>query len=339
MPTIHKNYSLKSLNSFGLDVQAAQYIQLTNVEEVQQTLADKSKLIEPLLVLGGGYNLLFTDDFTGTVLHPLMGGIEKTDETADYVQLRVGAGVHWDDFVAHCVTNGWGGVENLSLIPGNVGACPVQNIGAYGVEVKDTICLVEGVYIDTATLFRFTNAECGFGYRNSIFKQSLKGNVLITYVSFRLSKQPTFVTHYGNIEEELKRHGEVSLATIRKTIVEIRESKLPDPHVLGNAGSFFKNPMVSKAKADALKATYADMPTYPTADANEVKLAAGWLIERCGWKGKRIGNVGVHEHQALVLVNYGGAKAQELVKLSNAIQQSVKQTFDVDIEPEVNFIG
>lgn len=334
--TIETNYSLKPHNTFGLDVKAERYIRLDDIDEVREVLYSKTICKKPILVLGGGSNMLFSKNFEGTILHPNINSIEIASETKEDIYLRVGAGVCWDRFVQYCVNNGWGGVENLSLIPGNVGAAPVQNIGAYGVEAKDTIVSVKGLFINKAKPFVLGNDSCAFGYRDSIFKHELKRRVIITYVSFRLSKFPKFTTHYGNIDEELKKYHEVNLKNIRQAVIDIRKRKLPDPNDLGNAGSFFKNPVVRESKAVKLKAKYPTMPTYPA--TNGVKLSAAWLIEQCGWRGKKVGNVGMYKEQALIMVNYGGAKAKELINLSNAIQESIKSTFDVKIEPEVNFI-
>ncbi len=336
MLRIETDYSLKPHNTFGLDVKAERYIKLNDVEDVREVLYNKSICKKPILVIGGGSNMLFSRDFEGTVLHPNLNNIEIASETKEDIYLRVGAGVCWDRFVEFCVSNGWGGIENLSLIPGNVGAAPVQNIGAYGVEAKDTIVSVKGLLFNKAKPFVFGNDSCAFGYRDSIFKHDLKKRAIITHVSFRLSKLPKYITHYGNIDEELKKYDEINLKNIRKAIIDIRGRKLPDPKDLGNAGSFFKNPVVKESKAVKLKEKYPDIPTYPA--INGAKLSAAWLIERCGWKGKKVGNVGMYKDQALIMVNYGGAKAQELIDLSNAIQESVRSTFDVRIEPEVNFI-
>ena len=336
MFTIETNYSLKSHNTFGLDVRTERYIKLNDIEDIREVLHNKAICKKPILVLGGGSNILFSKDFEGTVLHPNLNNIEIASETKEDIYLRVGAGVCWDRLVEFCVSNGWGGIENLSLIPGNVGAAPVQNIGAYGIEAKDTIVSVKGLYINNGKPFVFDNASCEFGYRDSIFKNKLRRRAIITHVSFRLSKQPKFVTHYGNIEEELKKYSEVNLKSIRSAIIDIRRRKLPDPKDLGNAGSFFKNPVVTAFKAAKLIQKYPQIPTYP--NANGVKLSAAWLIEQCGWKGKKIGNVGMYQDQALIMVNYGNAKAEELTCLSNAIQESVKKTFGVKVEPEVNFV-
>lgn len=338
MHTIQSNHSLKQLNTFGIDVKAKYYVAPTSEDEILSVLNDESLKNEPRFILGGGSNVLFTGDFDGLIIHPQIKGIEKIDEDENHVWLLAGAGVVWDVFVAYCVKNNWGGVENLSLIPGNVGAAPVQNIGAYGVEAKLTIDEVYGLYLENGEPFCLNNAECEFGYRDSVFKDELKNKVIITEVSFKLEKKPKYVTHYGNIEEELTRnYSKVNIQNIRKAIITIREKKLPNPKTLPNAGSFFKNPMVPLSVAEELKKKYEYMPLFPV-DKKNAKLAAGWLIEQCGWKGKRVGNVGVHEHQALVLVNYGDASAAELTQLAVDIQKSVKEKFNIDIEPEVNLV-
>lgn len=338
MQIIQTNHSLKQLNTFGFDVKAKYYAAPTSEDEILEVLNDESVAGIPRFVLGGGSNVLFTGDYEGLIIHPQIKGIEKIDEDENFVWLCAGAGVCWDIFVAYCVKNNWGGIENLSYIPGDVGAAPVQNIGAYGVEAKSTIDEVYGVYIENGEPFCLNNAECEFGYRDSVFKQELKNKVIITEVTFKLRKKPVYVTHYGNIEEELtKNFAKVNIQNIRKAVISIRQRKLPDPKVLPNAGSFFKNPVVPVAVAESLKKAYENMPLFPS-DKKTAKLAAGWLIEQCGWKGKRVGNVGVHEHQALVLVNYGDAEAAELKKLATDIQQSVKEKFNIDIEPEVNYV-
>ncbi|MDR0660202.1 MAG: UDP-N-acetylmuramate dehydrogenase [Prevotellaceae bacterium] len=334
MLTVETNYSLKSFNTFGLEAKAENYIRIDDVDEAREALYRRYSCKKPVLVLGGGSNILFSKDFEGTVIHPNIQGIDVAQETKDDIYLRVGAGVCWDVFVGYCVENGWGGVENLSGIPGNVGAAPVQNIGAYGVEAKNTIVSVKGLHVSKTKPFVLGNDACAFGYRDSVFKHSLKRRALITHVTFRLTKFPKFITHYGNIDEELKKYDEITLQNIRKAIIDIRNRKLPDPKDLGNAGSFFKNPVIKEGKAEKLRRKYPNMPIYPA--ANGVKLSAAWLIEQCGWKGKKVGNVGMYKDQALVMVNYGGATAKELVNLSKEIQLSIKNTFDVRIEPEVN---
>lgn len=334
MTSIFSNYSLIHLNSFGFNVIADRYI---IVESVKDILCAKEQISFPCLVLGGGSNILFTEDFKGTVLHPLIQEIEILNEDDKFIDLKVGAGVIWDDLVAYAVDNNWGGLENLSLIPGNVGASPVQNIGAYGVEVKDSIISVEGLFLDTMESFEFNNKNCEFSYRNSIFKSKFKNKTIITYVIFRLSKKPEYVLNYGNVEQELLKYGEVNLKNIRSAIISIRENKLPDPKKLGNAGSYFKNPIVEHSFAENLKKQYPDMPIYPLDNSN-TKLAAGWLIEKIGMKGYRIGEVGVHEKQALVLVNYGQGKPSDIVNLAKDIMEKVYKKFGVRIEPEVNYL-
>ncbi len=336
MLKIETNYSLKPHNTFGLDVKAERYIQLNDIDDVHEVLHSKTICKKPILVLGGGSNMLFSKDFEGTVLYPNLNNIEIASETTNDIFLRVGAGVCWDRFVQFCVNNGWGGIENLSLIPGNVGAAPVQNIGAYGVEAKDAIVSVKGLLLSRGKPFVLDNNGCVFGYRDSIFKHELRKRALITHVSFRLSKFPKFITHYGNVDEELKKYDEVNLKNIRNAIVDIRKRKLPDPSDLGNAGSFFKNPIIKDYKAVKLIRRFPEMPTYPADEG--VKLSAAWLIEQCGWKGKRVGNVGMYKDQALIMVNYGNATADELTSFSKAIQESVKSAFNVKIEPEVNLI-
>ena len=260
-------------------------------------------------------------------------------ETEEEVEVRVGAGEVWDDFVAYTVANGWYGAENLSLIPGEVGASAVQNIGAYGVEAKDLIVSVDTFGLETGEERRFMQEECRYAYRESVFKQELKGKYAVTFVTYRLKKHPVFHLEYGNIRAELEKQGcQVDLENVRRIIIAIRQAKLPDPKVLGNAGSFFMNPVVPKMQLEALLAQYPDMPHYPVDEAH-VKIPAGWMIDRCGWKGKRVGHAGVHEKQALVLVNCGGATGKEVMHLAEEIVASVRERFGVTIRPEVNYIG
>lgn len=293
----------------------------------------------PLLVIGGGSNLLFTKDFDGNVLHPQMRGIEVRREDGDSVQLRCGAGEVWDDVVAYAVEHGYYGMENLSLIPGEVGASAVQNIGAYGAEAKDVIYAIEAVDITTGEGRIFFNDDCAYGYRESKFKGEWKGQYVITYVTYQLSK--TFTPHldYGNLRSVLaeKNIAEPTAADVRQAVIEIREAKLPDVKVEGNAGSFFKNPVVSREKYEALQAEYPQMPHY-NVDAEHEKIPAGWMIDQCGWKGKTLGHAGVHSKQALVLVNKGGATGSEIVELCEAVRKDVLEKFEVEIEPEVNII-
>lgn len=290
----------------------------------------------PYLHIGGGSNLLFTKDYPGTVLHSLIGGIEVLSENDEEVLLRVGAGVQWDDFVSYCVEHDWYGVENLSLIPGEVGASAVQNIGAYGVEVKDLITSVETVNIRGEERV-YSVDECGYAYRKSIFKQPEMKEVFITYVCFRLSKKESYTLDYGSIRQELENYPAVTLPVMRRVIIGIRESKLPDPKVTGNAGSFFMNPIVPRVQFEALQQEYPRIPFYELADGT-VKIPAGWMIDQCGWKGKALGPAAVHDKQALVLVNRGGAKGSDVIALSDAVRASVRDKFGIDIHPEVNIV-
>lgn len=328
-------YSLLSHNTFGIDVSAARFLEYASVEELQQQIAQDA-VTTPFLHIGGGSNLLFTKDYDGLILHSCIEGIEVTEEDERTVSVRVGAGVVWDDFVAYCVAHGWYGAENLSLIPGEVGAGAVQNIGAYGVEVKDLITAVETVNIQGDQRV-YSIEECGYAYRNSIFKRPENKSVFITYVRFRLSKEEYYTLDYGTIRQELGKYPELTLPVVRKVIIDIRESKLPDPKVMGNAGSFFMNPIVSKEKLLALQQEYPQIPYYELADG-QVKIPAGWMIDQCGWKGKSLGPAAVHDKQALVLVNRGGAKGSDIIALSDAVRVSVREKFGIDIHPEVNFV-
>lgn len=291
---------------------------------------------DTFLHIGGGSNLLFTKDYDGLILHSRIGGIEVTAEDSQTVSLRVGAGVVWDDFVACCVEHGWYGAENLSLIPGEVGASAVQNIGAYGVEVKDLITAVETVNVQGYGRV-YSVEECEYAYRSSIFKRPENKSVFVTYVRFRLSKEERYTLDYGTIRQELAKYPAPTLPIVRKVIIEIRESKLPDPKVMGNAGSFFMNPIVAKEKLEALQRDYPRIPYYELPDGR-VKIPAGWMIDQCGWKGKSLGPAAVHDKQALVLVNRGGAKGSDIVALSDAVRASVRDKFGIDIHPEVNVI-
>ena len=300
------NYSLLNHNTFGMDVKAKRYVEYDSEDELVQLL---SSLQGKVLHIGGGSNLLFCGDFDGTILHSAIKGIEVVEDVEgdDEVLVRVGAGEVWDDFVAWAVAEGYGGVENLSLIPGEVGASAVQNIGAYGVEAKDVIAMVEAVDMASGEKRLFANAECGYAYRQSIFKQELKGKYAITYVIYRLQKQPKLKLEYGNILAALEDKAQVTVADVRRAIIDIRNAKLPDPKVVGNAGSFFMNPVVSREKFLSIQKDYPTMPFYDVDGG--VKIPAGWLIEQCGWKGKSLGRAGVHDKQALVLVNRGGASS------------------------------
>ena len=326
---------MKIPNTFGIDVEAAVFLEYGSVEELEKLIAD-GRITSPYLHIGGGSNLLFTGNYEGVILHSHIGGIEVTAENEEKVSVRVGAGVVWDDFVDYCTERGWYGAENLSLIPGEVGAAAVQNIGAYGVEVKDLISSVETVNI-RGMKHVYQVDECNYSYRNSIFKSPEMKQVFVTYVCFSLSKKEHYTLDYGTIRQELEKYPKVDLKTLRRVIISIRESKLPDPKLLGNAGSFFMNPVVSREVFEALKEKYPQIPFYEMG-ADRIKIPAGWMIDQCGWKGKALGPAAVHDKQALVLVNRGGATGAEIVALSDAVRASVREKFGIDIHPEVNFI-
>ena len=328
-------YSLLPYNTFGIDVSANRFIEYVSVEELK-TLIEQGAVTTPFLHIGGGSNLLFTKDYEGVVLHSRIEGIEVAEEDERSVSVRVGAGVVWDDFVAYCVEHGWYGAENLSLIPGEVGASAVQNIGAYGVEVKNLITTVETVNIQGRERV-YSVEECGYAYRNSIFKRPENKSVFVTHVCFRLSKEEHYMLDYGTIRQELEKYPALTLPVVRKIIIDIREAKLPDPKVMGNAGSFFMNPIVPREKLEALQQEYPGMPYYELPEGR-VKIPAGWIIEQCGWKGKALGPAAVHDKQALVLVNCGGAKGSDIIALSDAVRASVREKFGIDIHPEVNFV-
>ena len=334
---IKENISLLSYNTFCIDAKADYFIEYSSVEELQTALKSEIVKSNRLLHIGGGSNLLFMKDFKGVILHSAINFIKKVSEDTDTVMLEAGAVVNWDDFVAYAVENGWGGVENLSLIPGEVGASAVQNIGAYGVEVQDVITEVNAVEIKTGESKTFSVEDCQYGYRESIFKKELKGKYIITSVLFKLQKQPEYKLNYQHLEDEVLKNGDINLQNIRQTIIAVRESKLPDPKIFGNAGSFFMNPVISKAHFNELLAQYPQMPHYFVSETEE-KVPAGWLIDQCGWKGKQIGNAGVHDKQALVLVNKGGATGAEIVYLAEQIQASVKTKFGIELRAEVNYI-
>jgi UDP-N-acetylmuramate dehydrogenase len=333
---IKQNISLKSYNTFGIDVKAKKFVTINSIENLRNILSNNK---EEILVIGGGSNILFTQDFSGLVINNKLKGIEVVEEDNDYIYLKVAAGEVWHEFVLHCVEKGFAGIENLSLIPGSVGAAPMQNIGAYGVEVKDVITKVEALSLSDFSIQTFVNEQCEFGYRTSIFKTSQKNNYFITAVTFRLNKKPFLNTSYGAIENELKRMNieSPSIKDVSDAVISIRYSKLPDPNEIGNSGSFFKNPVVSEKIKNKILTNYASAPCYAQPNG-DYKLAAGWLIEQCGWKGKKIENYGVHKNQALVLVNYGGASGKDILNLSEEIIKSVEQRFGILLEREVNII-
>lgn len=344
-----RNYSLLAHNTFGIDAKCKRFLEYSSVEEAQQIVAGLTAADQPLLILGGGSNLLLTGDYEGTVIHSAIKGIEVLDnetlaaaesenlKNPDFVFLNCGSGEVFDDVVAYAVEHGYHGAENLSIIPGEVGASAVQNIGAYGVEAKDIIYKVEAVEIATGKVVVFDNQDCQYSYRQSRFKHEWKDKYLVTHVIYCLSKHFVPDLDYGNIRTSLAAKGieNPTAQQLRDVIIEIRNAKLPDPKVQGNAGSFFMNPIVEKAKYEELAAQYPGMPYY-TIDAGHEKIPAGWMIDQCGWKGKSLGRAGVHDKQALVLVNRGGATGQEIVNLCETIRKDVKQKFGIDIHPEVN---
>ncbi len=339
MLTIQSNVSLKPYNTFGIDVTARYLVEVDNDEDIQTLLQLPDVQSLPKLILGGGSNLLFTQDFHGLVVKINIKGIETVKEDQNHVWLRAGAGESWHDFVMHCVERGLGGLENLSLIPGTVGAAPIQNIGAYGVEIKDIFDRLEAVDISTGIKRVITNTDCCFGYRNSVFKNEAKGQYIISNVQFKLDKAPTFHVSYGDIQKTLEQMGvkELTIKAVSDAVIKIRRSKLPDPTEIGNAGSFFKNPEISATQYNTLKGQYPEIPGY-IIDEETVKVPAGWLIEQCGWKGKRFGNIGVHTRQALVLVNYGGGKGTDIKQLAEKVQASVEEQFGIQLHSEVNFV-
>ena len=329
-----KNYSLKAHNTFGIDTKCSRFLEFENELEAAEVAQILRKSILPYIIIGGGSNLLLTKDFEGIVVRSGIKGY-----TFDSDCMECGSGEVWDDMVAVSIQAGYYGMENLSLIPGDVGASAVQNIGAYGVEAKDLIVNVWAIEIATGKACMWRNEECGYSYRQSRFKHDWKNQYLIIRVSYRLSR--TFTPHldYGNIRAELEKKGikEPSAQQLRDVIIDISNAKLPDPKVMGNAGSFFMNPIVSREKYEVLAATYENMPHYPVDEAHE-KIPAGWMIDQCGWKGKKMGRAGVHDKQALVLVNCGGATGEDIVSLCRQIQHDVKAKFGIDIYPEVNII-
>lgn len=332
-----RNLQLKKFNSFGTECMAEFFASIKSESEIIQIINSGFFSGRRRLIIGGGSNLLFTRDFHGVILKPDIPGIFMEEEDPERVIVSAGAGVNWDDFVAWAVKQNFGGIENLSLIPGTVGATPVQNIGAYGEEIKEYITGVRAFSTEDGTVKWFSNAECRFSYRNSIFKNELKGQYIITRVYFRLFKERKFNLSYGKLKEVVESKGEITLNNIREAVIKIRKEKLPDPEITGNAGSFFKNPVVDELYAESLRKEFPDIPVF-LQEPGRVKLAAGWLIEKCGWKGKRIGNAGVHDKQALVIVNYGNATGREILELSEMIRKSVYEKFGIKLEREVEVV-
>ncbi|MDH5603334.1 MAG: UDP-N-acetylmuramate dehydrogenase [Cyclobacteriaceae bacterium] len=338
MLTIQEALNVKEFNTFGIAVKARWFVSVRSVEEIRELIQTAVFLDHERLILGGGSNLLFTKDFDGVVIKVDIKGIQVVSEDEDHLLIRCGAGESWHGLVMYTVENGWSGLENLSLIPGSVGAAPVQNIGAYGVELKDNFVHLESLNLLTGEMQTFDKEACMFGYRDSVFKNELKGKQLITHVILRVNKKHKFHLSYGNVEQVLQERGieRPTVQSVSDAIVEIRRSKLPDPRQLGNAGSFFKNPLVTGEKYQRLKTVYDEMPGYNTGDG--YKIPAAWLIDQCGWKGKRQGAVGVHTNQPLVLVNYGNGTGKEIEELANAIRKGVLEKFEVDLVPEVNIL-
>jgi UDP-N-acetylmuramate dehydrogenase len=350
---IKENISLKQYNTFGIEATARYFSPFSNLDELKELLefnqpsTPSERMFiragfnhQPsILILGGGSNILLTKDFDGLVLKNEIYGIEKIKEDEKYVYIKAGAGVNWHQLVIHCINHNWAGMENLSLIPGNTGASPMQNIGAYGVEIKDIFFELEAFHREEKKTVVFNLTDCEFGYRESVFKRKFKNEFVITTVTFRLSKQPVFNTSYGAIEQELEQMGvkELNIQAIAQAVTNIRRSKLPDPAQIGNAGSFFKNPEIGLAQFEKLVNDFPGVVGYKLGNGN-IKLAAGWLIESCGWKGYRKGDAGCHAKQALVLVNYGSANGSEILTLSEEIIKSVDEKFGVELEREVNII-
>ncbi|WP_018617794.1 UDP-N-acetylmuramate dehydrogenase [Spirosoma luteum] len=341
MLNIESHVSLKPYNTFRIDAKARYWVEITCEEDIHTLLQLTDFVDTPKLILGGGSNVLLCRDFDGLVINVNIQGIEVIRADDDHTYITAGAGVNWHKLVMFCVEHGYAGMENLSLIPGTVGAAPMQNIGAYGVELEQVFDSLTAIHIQTGEKRTFSYADCAFGYRESIFKRELRDQYIITNVTFRLDKQPIFHTRYGAIRETLAEMGvsddNLSIKAISEAVIHIRRSKLPDPAEIGNAGSFFKNPEVPKPQFERLKAKYPVLPGYPIGD-DVVKIPAGWLIEQAGWKGYRTGDTGVHTKQALVLVNYDNATGNEIMTLARQIQQSVLETFGILISPEVNIV-
>jgi UDP-N-acetylmuramate dehydrogenase len=336
---IQENFNLIKFNTFGVDVSCRYFTEIGTAKDFEELKKNKKYSDAKKLVLGGGSNLLFTKDFDGIVLHNRFEGIGVVSVDEDYAFVKAGAGEVWHEVVLYCIGKNFGGVENLSLIPGYAGAAPIQNIGAYGEELQQVFHSLTAIDLESGEQKVFSPDECRFGYRDSIFKREAKNKYMIIDVTLRLKKHPVINTTYGAIEKELE-HMKVTSPTIRdvsNAVIKIRSSKLPDPKVLGNSGSFFKNPTIPIEKYDRLQQLFPDLVAYP-AQGNAMKISAGWMIEKCGWKGKRIGNVGMHKDQALVLVNYGGATGRELLQHAAEVQKSVKENFGIIMEAEVNVV-
>jgi UDP-N-acetylmuramate dehydrogenase len=336
---IIENYPLLKLNTFAVDVKAKYFISINTVNELIELTKTKVFKDLQLLILGGGSNILFTKDFDGLVILNNIKGKEIIDQTQESIFLKIGAGENWHELVMYTVDNGWGGIENLSLIPGNTGTAPMQNIGAYGVEIKETFVELEALEISSGKIVKFNNSDCEFGYRESVFKNKMKNQYIILNITLELKKNPVLNINYGDVKAILESQNIInpSIKEVSNTIISIRQSKLPDPKIIGNSGSFFKNPIVSLNQLEFIKKKYPNVVNYKI-NENEFKIAAGWMIERAGWKGKKFNNYGVHEKQALVLVNYGLANGMEIFNLSEEIILDIKDKFGITLEREVNII-
>lgn len=337
---IQENFTLKNLNTFGVEAKARHFINVQKQEDLQQLLYLEDYRSVSKFILGEGSNTLFTRDYPGLVIKMAIKGIKIIDEDKIHIWIEAGGGENWHDFVMYCVNQDYAGIENLSLIPGTVGAAPIQNIGAYGVELSDVFFQLTAINIQTGSIHTFSNEACHFSYRDSIFKNALKDQYIILSVILRLNKVSNFNIHYGNLKDQLEnmQMGELSIKTISDAVMCLRRSKLPDPKKIGNAGSFFKNPIISHNDFVKLQKTYPQIPHFLTDNENTIKISAAWLIEQCGWKGKRFGDIGVYEKQALILVNYAKGSAAEIQNLAEKIQQSVYQQFGIFLNPEVVFV-
>jgi UDP-N-acetylmuramate dehydrogenase len=335
---IHRNYSLLKYNTFGIDVKCNYFTKVESQGQLQDVLTSDIAKDNKMLILGGGSNILFTEDYQGLVVHNTIKGLELSNETEEDVLVTAGSGEVWHDLVVFAIEKNLGGIENLSLIPGSVGAAPIQNIGAYGVELKETMVSLVAINTLSGELRTFSNKECNFGYRNSIFKNELRDHYIIIKLTLKLIKNPVLNIAYGAISSHLQEEGiqNPSLLDVSKAIIKIRRSKLPDPMKIGNAGSFFKNPVIDKIDFESLKLEFPDIPGYFS--DTRVKIPAAWLIEQTGWKGKRVGNIGIHEKQPLVLVNHGGGTGKELVALASKIKKSVAEKFGIELENEPRII-
>ena len=336
---IYKNFILTEHNTFGINIKSKYFTEIISIKDLKELVKSKEFLSSDILVLGGGSNILFTKDYDGLVIKNKIKGKKILYEDQDSINLQIGAGENWHDLVMFCVDNGWGGIENLSLIPGNTGTAPMQNIGAYGVEIKETFVELEAFEIATGKILKFNNSQCRFGYRDSIFKNEKKNQFIILNITLKLNKKPKLNVSYGDVKNVLKTNNidKPTIKDVSNAIISIRKSKLPDPKEIGNCGSFFKNPIITLTQLNIIKKKYPGIVNYPL-NNKKVKIAAGWLIDKAGWKGKTFKNYGVHKNQALVLVNYGNAKGSDLLELSENIIVDIKQKFDITLEREVNII-